>query len=254
MVSCKNPFEKVLGISDENSDYAIQTTENGKVLLRFKPEIGNKTITEMKFEVKPESSFIPLNSEVIADLVMRVVSVEDSGTICHLDFQRFRMKTSLMGAKINYDSQSSENSVPKEMTGELEKFLGKKIILNIDSLAQVKVMRFEEDGQPIGTKSVDLYTQFVSLPQQEIGVGDSWIIKQPIYILGEIDLKYTLDKISDTEIVVKVDSGDDRENLRVVKGQYLMDRKTGFVKKGELDIKDNGQKVGLKITIASTIE
>lgn len=254
MVSCKNPLEQITDSFEANTDYAIQSTEKGKILLRFKPEVGHKTTTMLKFEVKPQGIFPTLDSEIIADFKMRVASVSDSGNICHIDFQRFRMSTDLMGAKVKYDSQSNENSLPEAMTNEIQKLLGKKAVLLVDTLAQVQSFQIDEVSNMNSKGSLNMNSQFVSFPEKALAVGDSWVAKQSIEALGEVSINYTLDKVSDNEIVIQVKNGEETVKERTMKGQYLLDRKSGFIKKGELNIEDKSKKVDINLNIVSTIE
>ncbi|MDG4945521.1 hypothetical protein NMK71_03770 [Weeksellaceae bacterium KMM 9713] len=248
--SCKNDANSF----GNHADYAIQSTEKGKILLRFKPEIGSKTSTMMRFEINPEGILPNLDSELIADFNMRVASVEDSVNICHVDFQRFRMTTNIMGAKVKYDSQSDENSLPAALTSELEKFLGKKAIMQVDTLAQVRSVKIDEEEKVENNTNFEMDGQFISFPVEAMGVGDSWVVNKKVSSIGDVGIKYTVDKISDDEVVIQVDSGENQNDARLIKGQYLMDRKSGFIKRGDLNIKDSAKKLTINLSLESTIE
>lgn len=250
VLSCKNDANSF----ENHADYAIQSTEKGKILLRFKPAIGSKTSTTMRFEINPEGILPNLDSELIADFNMRVASVEDSVNICHVDFQRFRMTTNIMGAKVKYDSQSEENSLPAALTSELEKFLGKKAIMQVDTLAQVRSLKIDEQQQTENKTNFEVDGQFVSFPVEAMGVGDSWVVNKNVASIGEVGIKYTVDKISDDEVVIQVNSGEGQDDSRIINGQYLMDRKSGFIKKGDLNIKDSAKKLTVNLSLESTIE
>ena len=248
--ACKNPFG-----NGENSpsDFSIQNTENGKILLRLKPEVGEKTDMEMKLIIKPETGLLSVDSEVVANLIMRVAAAEDSGNIYHLDFQRFRMNTSILGKEIKYDSQSSDSNIPSGFTQDLEQMLAKKVVMQMDTLAQVKSIKFNDENQPVQSAKMDLNVLFIPLPEKEIATGESWQKEQNINVLGNANFNYTLEKISDEDVLVTL-APTDPDNGSEVSGQYLIDRKTGFTKKGELTIKDEQNKIDVRITVDSTVE
>lgn len=247
--SCKNPFSSTT--EDSPADFSIQNTEDGKVLLRLKPAFGEKTNMQMKVELKPSGMMIPLNSTIIADIQMRVAGAEDSATSYHIDFQRMRMDASVLGAKINYDSQGDNSNIPAEIRNQVEPLLAKKVVMQMDSLARVKSLEFDENRA--ANSSIDLNALFIPLPEKEVGVGDSWTATQDVQQVENAQLTYTIDRISDTEVLVKVTQPQGESQSSSVEGQYLLDRKTGFTKDGVLNIEteQNGQGIKIKIVVDS---
>lgn len=251
--ACKNDKESLTS-SQNDADYAIQSTEAGKILLRFKPDVGDKTQNTWTLDVKPGGILPTLNTTLIADFTMRVVSVEDSASVCHLDFQRLRFNTDLMGAKVAYDSQSEENSLPQAMTAEIEKLLGKKAVIEIDSLAHLKSFDLDDIQSMNSVSSVDLTGQFITFPAEALAVGDTWTNEHQFNNVGKVEIVYTLDKVSEDEIVVLVEKDKQQENSQNISGRYLMDRRRGFIKKGELHIKDDTNKVEIHMNLETDIE
>lgn len=244
-VSCKNPFSP--GSEDAPADFSIQNTEDGKVLLRLKPEFGEKTAMQMKVEMKPAGMMVPLNSTIIADLNMKVAGSTDSATSYHIDFQRMRMDASVLGAKINYDSQGDNSNIPAEIRNQVEPLLAKKVVMEMDTLARVQSLEF--DGKKTGNATIDLNALFIPLPEKEVGVGDSWTAKQDVQNAENVQLTYTVDRISATEVLIKVNQPEGGNSTSLVNGQYLLDRKTGFTKDGILNIETSENNQGMKIRI-----
>ena len=251
-ISCKNPFSTA---QDESpADFAIQNTEDGNVLLRLKPETGDKTTMQMKVELKPSGMMVPLNSTIIADINMRVASAMDSVITYHIDFLRMRMNAAVLGAKINYDSQGDNSNIPAEIREQVEPLLAKKVVMEMDHLARVKSLEFDENKAKNAT--IDLNALFIPLPEKEVGVGDSWTATQDVQNVESAQLTYTVESISDTEVLVKVIQNTDENSNSFVDGQYLLDRKTGFTKDGVLNIEttQNGQGLRIKIVVDSAVE
>lgn len=244
-ISCKNPFSP--GSEDAPADFSIQNTEDGKVLLRLKPEFGEKTAMQMKVEMKPAGMMVPLNSTIIADLNMKVAGSTDSATSYHIDFQRMRMDASVLGAKINYDSQGDNSNIPAEIRNQVEPLLAKKVVMEMDTLARVQSLEF--DGKKTGNATIDLNALFIPLPEKEVGVGDYWTAKQDVQNAENVQLTYTVDRISATEVLIKVNQPESGNSTSVVNGQYLLDRKTGFTKDGILNIETSENNQGMKIRI-----
>lgn len=253
LFSCKNPFsnEKV---EDAPADFAIQNTENGKILLRLKPEVGDKTQTQMRIDLKPSGMMVPMNTNIIADMKMRVAQTTDSGNFYHVDFQRIRMRAKILGMDMKYDSQGENTNIPNEIKDQVEPILSKKIVMVMDTLAKVKSLEFD-DKKTNNQSNIDLNALFIPLPEKEVGVGDSWQATQDVQNLENKNLRYTIKSISDDEVLVKVSKADDEDNSKV-EGQYLIDRKTGFTQDGVLNIEseENGQGIQLKIVLDSKEE
>lgn len=243
VISCKNPFQQE-NVADSPANFAIQNTESGKILLRLKPEIGDKNQMQMRVELKPTGMMLPMNTDVIADMKMRMVQITDSGNVFHIDFQRMRMNAKILGMDINYDSQKENTDIPQEIKNQVEPILSKKITMVMDTLAHVTSLEFDQNKN---NNSIDLNALFIPLPEQEVGVGDSWTAKQNVQNVENAQLTYTVESISETEVLVKVKQPDN-ENAKV-KGQYLIDRKTGFTKDGVLDIETQQEGNGIRIKI-----
>ncbi|MDO5656126.1 MAG: hypothetical protein Q4G27_08310 [Flavobacteriaceae bacterium] len=243
IIACKNPWNKS---EDSPADFAIQNTEDGKVLLRLKPQVGEKSTMQMKVELKP-MGMLPMNTTIIADLNMRVVSSTDSAALFHIDFQRMQMNATILGAKINYDSQGDNSNIPAEIKNQIEPFLAKKFSMEMDTLARVTKLEIDQSNS-IGS-NIDLNALFIPLPENEVGTGDSWTTKQDVQSVQNAELIYTIDRISATEVLVKVNQSESETSK--ISGQYLLDRKTGFTKDGIIEIQTNqgGQNIQLKITV-----
>lgn len=246
-MSCKNPFSN----KDAESspvDFSIQNTEKGEILLRLKPQVGDKINLKMEVNLKPEGMMIPLNTHFIGDLKMRVSNADEVENKYAIDFQRIQFGTSVLGTEIKYDSQQDNNNLPQELRNELESVLAKKIVMSLDSLAQVKTIEFGQNKSDLTSKSIDLNTLFIPLPIKPVKVGDSWVAKQNVQNI-EGDFTYTIDRISDAEVLVLLSSNEDK-----VSGRYLIDRKTGFTKSGKLEIKtiENGKGLSIDITLTSS--
>lgn len=246
--ACRNPFSKENITEDSPANFSIQNTENGKIKLRLTPEVGEKKQMQMKVEVKP-SGVISMAMDIIADLNMRVAQVKDSGNYYHIDFQRIRAKASVFGAVFKYDSQGDNSNLPNEIKNQIEPILSKKTIMVMDSLANVKSFKMGSNNND----NIDLNALFIPLPKKEVGIGDSWQAEQRIQNAGDETLVYTIDKISDKDVLVKVSQPEGENNQAKIEGQYLIDRKTGFTKDGILNIETNqkGNNVKLKITLDS---
>lgn len=249
-ISCENDSK----FSDpKNDEYNIENTIDEKILLRLTPEIGDKISNELKLEIRPNRGIIPLNTEVIANLNMRVNASNESGNILHLDFQRFRMSTDLMGAKVNYDSQSGENALPQEMTDEFEKLLAKKIIMNVDSLGQIEAIKMQDEMLKSESLNMNLNAIFLTFPSEKVGTGDFWTRSQTIVGLGEIEIKFVVDKITESKVLIQILPSDRNDRIYDIEGTYLIDRKSGFAEKGTLEVKDDSRKIEVKISLNSDL-
>lgn len=251
LTSCQNMTEKVFDVSLENTEFDIENTENGKIFLRLNPELGDKKNHELHLKIRPNRGIIPLNTELIANLKLSVHAVDDTANTFHLDFQRFQMSTDLMGAKVKYDSQSGENALPQEMTSELEQLLAKKIIMQVDSLGQIIGFSQAEDLTKTESMNMNLNAIFLSYPAHSVGTGEFWTKSQSILGLGDVELKFIVDKITDSEVLIKITTSNSSERIYDINGQYLLDRTSGLAQKGELSIEDKARKIGVEINLNS---
>ncbi|MGI9525897.1 MAG: hypothetical protein ACR2MS_02175 [Weeksellaceae bacterium] len=246
--SCKNPLSKN-NTENTPADYAIQNTENGEILLRLKPKVGDKTNLKMEVNMQPEGMMISLDTHFVGDLKLRVTDTNEVENTYSVDFQRIQFNTALLGTKISYDSQGKNENIPKPLQDELEKVLAKKIVMTLDSLAHVNSISFDQNQDDMASQSIDLNALFIPLPVKPVKVGDQWNAHQYVQNMGDKELTYTIDKISNTEVLVLLSSSGDE-----VKGQYLIDRKTGFTKQGTLNIHsvENGKGLTMELQLTSS--
>lgn len=249
--SCQNLSDNVFDSSNAQDEFKTENFETDKIFLRLKPEFGQKINYELQLKLRPNRGIIPLNTEVISNMNLRSTNQYDSFNVFHVDFQRLRMSTDLMGAKVNYDSQTGENSLPKEMTSEFEKLLAKKLVMSVDSLGQILSLRMNEDNFETESSNINLNAIFLSFPPHKIGVGDAWVKSQTLFGLGEVEVQFRLDKITDTEVLIKISASEKSQRIFDVEGQYWLDRKTGLSTKGELNVEDKSRKIGVKINLNS---
>ncbi|MXV37359.1 hypothetical protein GO491_01515 [Flavobacteriaceae bacterium Ap0902] len=244
--ACKNPFSNEK-IENAPADYTIQNTEDGEILLRLKPNVGDKTNLKMEVNMKPEGMMISLDTHFVGDLKLRVTDTNEIENTYSVDFQRIQFDTSLLGTKISYDSQGENENIPRPLQEELERVLAKKVVMTLDSLAHVNTISFDQNQNDMASQSIDLNALFIPLPVKPVKVGDQWTATQEVQNIGDKELTYTIDKISDTEVLVLLTTSTDE-----VKGQYLIDRKTGFTKQGTLNIHSVENGKGLKMEIQLT--
>ncbi|MDO5510209.1 MAG: hypothetical protein Q4F57_05900 [Weeksellaceae bacterium] len=232
------------------ADMSIQATEDGKVLLRFKPQAGETM--RMLMEINSQGSEIG-DSKFALNFALNALGRQDSLYSYELDIERARLNTNLSGFKVDYDSNLPARGMAEAIDQQIRPFIDNNIAMLMNDRAQIQQIDSESFGQNMHMTQVDFNNMSIPLPTQPVGVGDTWTASHQKD--GESkDFEFRVARITQSEVFVEMlpineNLGDQEGNLSLT-GSYVLDRNTGFTKTGEIknQIQVMGQNINNTIT------
>lgn len=244
VMSCQNTPETA------PADMSIQGTEDGKVLLRFKPAVGQTM--KMLMEINSEGAEIG-NSQFALNFGLHSKDRQADLYQYELDIERIRVNTDLSGFKINYDSNLPAKGMEQALDQQIRPFLDNNIQLTMNERAQILEMDSKGFGQNMHMSKVDLNNMSIPLPQEPVGVGDTWSAKHQKDDEAS-EMQFRIARITQSEVFVELvpinESIEGDSTIINVSGSYVLDRATGFTKTGEIrnQVKTMGQNINNVVT------
>ncbi len=227
LISCKNKLDT------EPQDLAIQSTEDGKVLLRLNPKKGDNVNMQMIVKGDGDLKGSPLSVETEMDFTMNTVDVKDSLYTYHMDVKAIRFKSGAPGLMMSYDS-SADNEKGNMYDELFQPLLSNQATIVMNNMAEIKDLDWGEASSSAQQNNIELNGITLPLPEKPVGVGDSWTSKQTLNN-GNFNMVFTVNKITQDKVYVGVvGSAQDKSEKAGISGTYIIDRKTSFTDSGEM--------------------
>lgn len=240
--------------ADEMSIETAEGKVGDKVLIRLKPKVGSTqnmiVILDMTAEDSNEVN-IKMNSKVD----MSVINQEDSVFTYEMRYKSLKMNVQTGAIEIKYDSDSKDNNPAASMLGgQMSVLIDNPILMKMDQMG--RILDFQMPGKFTKDQTGDLGSIAIPLPENAVGIGDSWEANRSVEGFGNMKMKMTLQKITLDYVQIKVDGvfeNNTESNQNKFNGEYKLDRKTGFTKDGVMNMKVDkaGKKFKMKIEFKS---
>lgn len=213
---------------------------NNPVLLRLDMKKGETFTLVSKISTDVQS--MSLNTEEVIKL--SVDSADNNEMVLVGDVVSIKSESDMMGEKESYNSDKKTEEMTAdelEMHNEFTKVLNTNFHFKVNNRGQLTRGMTYQDGQTMASEEnpFDLDNFFISFPEKEIKVGDSWEEEKTSAFL---DIKsvftYKVKEITDKEVIISVTKnigpikGVSQGN--VASGDYVIDRATGRLLKGSL--------------------
>lgn len=240
--ACKNAPEKA------PDEVAIETTEDGKVLLRLKPKKGDKSDMKMTMKMNGQGD-VPVEMDMDMDISLNVLDIIDTVYTYSMDIKRIKMNTSTQGVSINYDSSGDNQGMAAMMGEAFEPMLANTVTMKMTDMAKIIDMDWGDAMQAAGQQNIDFQGLSVPLPQEAVGVGDSWTAFQDTQDGKSMELTMTVEKITSSEVFLGVKGNLEEAPNSNITGSYVLDRATSFTKNGEMkmNLEQGGQKFDMTV-------
>lgn len=205
----------------------------GGLTLRLKPQQG-KTYTlvtkaniMMMMEVQGQSMNQSQSMETTQSFTIK--ETDNAKTVMESQIDAIKMSMSVMGQKLEYDSEHPEKTSPMLLgqTKELEASLRKPATITYDALGNIIESATVEMNQLGGT--------IVQLPEEEVSVGSKWNFVKSQSVNGidiNINMTYTVTSISKKGVEVSVNGtvdGSSSEISGTYNGTATINPETGMV-------------------------
>ncbi|HYG16542.1 MAG TPA: DUF6263 family protein [Bacteroidia bacterium] len=210
------------------------------VLLRLNMKKGETFTLISKISTDVQS--MSLNTEEVIKL--SVDSADNNEMVLVGDVISIKSESDMMGEKESYNSDKKTEEMTAdelEMHGEFTKILNSNFHFKVNNRGQLTRGMTYQDGQTLASEEnpFDLDNFFISFPEKEIKVGDTWEEEKTSAFL---DIKsvfvYKIKEINNNEVIISV-----TKNIGPIKGinqgntatgDYIIDRSTGRLLKGSL--------------------
>jgi|GEM_PF-878104 len=242
-----------------NEKLSIESSSEGsgdKVLIRLKPPQGTTQHMTVTLNVKSEDEEDEMSVNMVSKMDVSVVDQQDTVNTFEMRYKSMKMSIRAGAMEMEYDSESNEqNSMSAILDGQMKALLEKPVFMKMDQMGRLIEMHLP--GNITKEQTGDLSSFAVPLPEQAVGMGDSWTAKKQVENYGELDMTMTIDKITVDAVQIKVKgfiNTNDGENPSEIDGVYQLDRKTGMTKDGQMNMQMNmtGKKMKTIIEFKST--
>ena len=160
--------------------------------------------------------------------------------------KQMKWHSDVFGEKESYDSSAKSNpDIDADMAAEYEAYMNKDFTFEADHHGILKQnFQFKNTGIQF-EQLIDLNNYFTTFPEKEVGVGDTWTGSFKNEMSGQLITRtYTVKEITTDKVTIEVVSvvpafkGVTKESN--YKGNYIIDRSTGMLLRGELNGTING--------------
>ncbi len=234
------------------AEQSIESAEGGKVLIRLKPKVGDTQKTLMTMDMSSEEAqALSMNMSMAMD--MRVTDFAESVYTYEVKYNSIKMDMNAGGMEMSYDSNAKEQTGMGAIMHEQMKALFEKP-MTMKMNERGKITEFQLPGVA-NNQQMDMGSISLPLPEQPVGVGDSWTDERPIQGVGTMKMTMTVDKITVDDIIIGTKGTIDSEGTAVgdFSGNYKLARSNGFTKDGtiNMNITAEGQPMKMKINFKS---
>lgn len=179
--------------------------------------------------------------EDISEITYSLIEVTNEGNYKLAgEVTRIKYNSTMFGETESFDSNDpvdNGSSTSMELFQDGLDLLNRPFTLEINKKGETVVPPQFDDGGTTMFSIKDFSNCPVNYPENEVGIGDSWIVNStnPMSEQMKIETTYTVKEMNDTEITLTVDMkmdspfGEDNHAT----GSYQIDRKTGQFITGE---------------------
>ncbi|MES2487000.1 MAG: DUF6263 family protein [Bacteroidota bacterium] len=226
-----------------------------KVLLRLNYPAGFKQELTYKMHTDVTGGDGGVDEEVVLTFETNPKPPKENPTFVFSGkVKQMKWHSDVFGEKESYDSSAKSNpGIDADMAAEYGAYMDKDFTFEVDRYGAIK-QNFEFTNTDIQFEQlIDLNNYFTTFPEKEVGVGDTWKGGFKNAMTNQLVTRtYTVKEISKSNVTIEVVSvvpafkGVTKEST--YKGNYIIDRNTGMLVRGELKGTINGA-VRAKITI-----
>lgn len=226
---CKTTPEKNV------EETAIETTTDGKVLLRLKPQKGEEQNMKMLMSTAAEG----INMTMAMEWNMKVIDINENQYSYEMDFTKVNMDMDMMGQTMSYDSSKEpDNEMAKAMETNMKPLLDGVAKLIMNQMGEVKSVDWGDMAAAFQGQEPDMSGMNLALPKEAVGEGDSWETTREIPNAPNttMSMKMTVNKITTDDVIVDLEGELGGMAPGKISGQYQIDKKTSFTKTGNMKI------------------
>jgi len=253
--SCKNAPE--LSPGEELSIETVTSSEDGvgdKVLIRLKPEVGDVQKTLMTIAMESTGAqTMKMNMRVNMDV--SVSGKEGNVYDYALKYKSIKMDMNAGGMEMNYDSEAKEQTGMGGMIHEqMKPFFENPMTMKMDERG--KVTEFKLPGNLSAQQMGDMGSMSIPMPEEAVGVGDSWTATRAMDGTGSLKMKMTVEKITVDDVIIGTDgdlTDESGAKIGTFNGNYKLDRNSGLTKDGTMNMNmtAEGQPVRMSVNFKS---
>ncbi|SMC32801.1 DUF6263 family protein [Moheibacter sediminis] len=230
-------------------EQSIESAEGDKVLIRLKPKVGDtqKTLMTMDMSADGEQK-ISMNMSMAMDL--KVTDLTAAVYTYEVKYDKIKMDMDAGGMQMNYDSSAKEQTGMGQMMHEQMKVLLDKT-LSMKMNERGKITEFNMPGMG-NNQQMDMGSISLPMPEEPVGVGDSWSDERSIQGSGNMKMTMTVEKITVDDIIIGVKGtieGNVGEAAGDFTGNYKLARSNGFTKDGTINMNITAEGMPMKIKI-----
>lgn len=242
-MSCSSAPEGGVG------EQSIESAEGDKVLIRLKPKVGDSQKTVMTMDMTSgEGQNLSMNMTMAMD--MKVTDIVESVYIYEIKYNSIKMDIDAGGMEMSYNSEATEQTgIGQSMHENMKVLLEKPMSMKMTDRGQVS--DFEIPGLA-GNQQMDMGSISIPMPEEPVGVGDSWSAERPIEGVGNMKMTMTVDKITVDDITIATKGTIEGNNGEVAgnfTGNYKLARSNGFTKDGTINMNLTAQGQPMKMRI-----
>lgn len=233
----------------EVGEQSIESAEGDKVLIRLKPKVGDSQKMLMTMDVESQGQQA-MKMKMTMGMDMKVTDLKDAVYTYEVKYNSIKMDMGAGAMQMSYDSNAKEQTgMGAVMHEQMKVLLDKPLTMKMNERG--KVTDFELPGLASG-QEMDMGSISLPLPEQAVGVGDSWSDERPIKGSGTLKMTMTVDKITVDDIIIATKgtiNGTDGAVAGNFTGDYTLARSNGFTKDGtmNMNIDADGQPMKMKI-------
>jgi len=246
-----------------------------KVKLSYNLQTGNSYVSTIDLDqdiiFEANGQPMTLDQRIVFRTTSTIASHNNDSTTISTSIDAIRMEQSIFGMEIIYDSEDTStlaNPMAVEVGKAMEKVLGASMATVIDKNGNILHYDLGSLGENTDMgNNLSSGNSYIVFSGEKVAVGDTW--EADITPMKNSDMKshskYTLNKISKKTVVIGVVSiitsntmeGEDMKMDGTISGEMIIDRKSGWTLKSEMDmeteleLEQNGMK--FPATISGTI-
>lgn len=234
----------------EQSIETVNTVGGDKVLIRLKPKVGDTQKTIMTMEMNAEGAQA-ISMNMNANMDIKVMGKEGSVYDYELKYNSIKMDMDAGGMEMSYDSSSPEQSgMGAIMHEQMKPFFDNPMSMKMDERGNIS--EFKLPGNMSSQQMGDMGSMSIPMPEEPVGVGDSWTAERPVEGTGTMKMNMKVEKITVDDLVIGT-TGDmlDTSGLKIgsFNGSYKLDRNSGLTKDGTMNMSLDVQGQPMKMKI-----
>lgn len=228
-------------------DISIESAEGDKVLLRLKPKVGDtqKGIMTMSMSASGDEE---MNLKMNYDLT--ISAFKDSLYTYDVQYNSVQMDVNMgNGISMSYNSNDQTHEGFGEILHQsMSEILANPVSMKMDEMgriAELNLLGIEANQQ------ADLGSMLIPLPQEPVGINDSWTSEKKVEGMGVLKMTMTLKEILIDEVLIgtKGTIENNGSSIGDFEGEYRLLRNNGLTKDGTMNLKakTKGQNIKMKI-------